>query len=422
MRAIIRLYRDAYSGLPREVWLISLVGFTNRAGTMVMAFLGLWLNQVHGLSPGHAAQFLALWGLGSCAGVPLGGRLADRIGPVPVQMLSFVGVACAFMALPELGELWLVGGVTFLVGLLGEACRPANAAMIATYCTPEQRTQAYALHRLAINAGWTIGPVAGGFLSQYHGWTLVFTCDAATCALSAGLLWWWFGTRRTHAAASDDDAVATGQSRSPWSDGLFLAFVGAVFCVALLLFQFVISLPIYLGGPRGWSNDEIGLVLAINPILITLLEMIIVRRLTRPNPLRIVALGTALMACGIGMLWIHGGFAWIAACLIVITVGEMLESPFTAGFVANRAPASARGRYMGVYGLAYSVAFILAPLVGGGVAEAIGWNAVWIGCGAAGLIASVAFLAVARRVDQRGQGHETADGDSVAPRHVTTGW
>jgi len=45
MRAIIGAQRDACSGFPRAVWLISLVGFTNRAGTM--AFFGLCLNLIH---------------------------------------------------------------------------------------------------------------------------------------------------------------------------------------------------------------------------------------------------------------------------------------------------------------------------------------------------------------------------------------
>jgi len=115
LTSLLRLYRDAFAGLPREIWLISLVGFINRAGTMVMAFVGVWLAEVHHLPAGEAAQFLAIWGLGSCVGVPLGGRLTDRIGAVPVQVMSFVGVSFAFMALPGLGGLWEVGGVLFLV-------------------------------------------------------------------------------------------------------------------------------------------------------------------------------------------------------------------------------------------------------------------------------------------------------------------
>ncbi len=397
LTSLLRLYRDAFAGLPREIWLISLVGFINRAGTMVMAFVGVWLAEVHHLPAGEAAQFLAIWGLGSCVGVPLGGRLTDRIGAVPVQVMSFVGVSFAFMALPGLGGLWEVGGVLFLVGLLGEAFRPANGAMLASFCAPELRTRAYALHRLAINAGWAIGPVAGGLVSEYWGWEPLFVIDAATCTAAGFLVWWWFGARPVAPVEDDDDASAGKQS--PWADPVFVALVGAVFLLALAFLQFMSTLPVYLGEALRWGKDDIGFALAFNPILIAALEMILVQKLQRPNPLPIMAVGAAFVGLGLGMIWIDDGFLWIVFCVCLITFGEMLESPFTAGLVANRAPANARGRYMGAYGLMFSIAFIVAPLGGGGLVEAVSWDALWLSCGVLGLLGSGVLLALRRRFD-----------------------
>ena len=45
LRGLLRLYRDAYTGLPPSVWLLAVVMLINRCGTMVLAFLTLYLTQ-----------------------------------------------------------------------------------------------------------------------------------------------------------------------------------------------------------------------------------------------------------------------------------------------------------------------------------------------------------------------------------------
>ena len=50
IRGIARTYRAAYSGLPRDLWLLSLVLLVNRAGGMVLPFIALYLTRERGLS------------------------------------------------------------------------------------------------------------------------------------------------------------------------------------------------------------------------------------------------------------------------------------------------------------------------------------------------------------------------------------
>jgi len=88
-------------------------------------------------------------------------------------------------------------------------------------------------------------------------------------------------------------------------------------------------------------------------------------------------------------------------CMAIFTLGEMLAMPVASAYVADLAPASLRGRYMGVYGLTWSLALIVGP--GMGIALlASGPAALWLACGALGVIAAVLMLSVGRHQRVRG--------------------
>jgi predicted MFS family arabinose efflux permease len=95
-------YRQAFSGLPRSVWLLCAVTFVNRSGTMVLPFLVLYLTKALGYSAAGAGRILGLYGLGALAGSYLGGRLSDRISPQRVLFFSLSLGGVAFFLLGQL--------------------------------------------------------------------------------------------------------------------------------------------------------------------------------------------------------------------------------------------------------------------------------------------------------------------------------
>ena len=60
VRRLASAYRAAFSGLPKEVWLLALGAFVNRSGTMVLPFLSLYLTSRLGMSAVEAGRVLAL--------------------------------------------------------------------------------------------------------------------------------------------------------------------------------------------------------------------------------------------------------------------------------------------------------------------------------------------------------------------------
>ena len=80
IRSLLATYRAAFAGLGRPVWLLSLASLINRAGTMVMPFLLLFLVEKRGFTTTEAGQTLALYGVVAMAASYAGGRLCDRFG------------------------------------------------------------------------------------------------------------------------------------------------------------------------------------------------------------------------------------------------------------------------------------------------------------------------------------------------------
>ncbi len=77
------------------------------------------------------------------------------------------------------------------------------------------------------------------------------------------------------------------------------------------------------------------------------------------------------------------------------TIGEILNAPAGNAVTADLSPAALRGRYQGIFTLAWATAGFVAPALGGAVLEHFGRGALWGGCLVVGLVAAGGHLAIA---------------------------
>ena len=57
-----RYYIGSFGGLSREVWLLAFITFVNRAGSMVVPFLSLYLTKDMGLTKGEVGWIMSSFG------------------------------------------------------------------------------------------------------------------------------------------------------------------------------------------------------------------------------------------------------------------------------------------------------------------------------------------------------------------------
>src|SRR5437762_3263104 len=140
-------------GLPGEVWVLFAVSLINRAGTMALPFLVLYLTRALGITAGRAGLAIVVYGAGALLTAPLAGRLTDRVGPVRVMEGSLFLSGALLVAFPLAGSYPAILVLCFLWAVTGEALRPANLTAVTEWVVPERRKAAFALIRLAINLG-----------------------------------------------------------------------------------------------------------------------------------------------------------------------------------------------------------------------------------------------------------------------------
>ncbi len=370
LQASLRLYKDAYSGIPRPVWWLGLVMFVNRSGTMVIPFLTVYLTH-SGYSLAQAGGIMAVFGAGAFVGGYLGGRLTDRFGAFWVQVGSLLCNGLLFILLGQLRSLWAFGTCIFFLSTLGEAFRPANAAAIAQYTTPQNRTRAYSLNRLAVNLGWAVGPAVGGLLAgiNYH---LLFWADGLTCIGAALLLHRFLAPYALKSPAPEKAETATFSKAH--TDVFYLKCLGLVLLVSICFFQSFSMIPVYYKTAVHLSEPAIGLVLAMNGVIIAVVEMVLVHRLqNRRHDFEYIVIGALLTALSFLLLALAPLPGLVVAAMLTITAGEMFLFPFVNNLWIARSTDATRGQYAALYAMTFAVAQVVAPTFAAQVIDEAGF-------------------------------------------------
>jgi predicted MFS family arabinose efflux permease len=375
LQASVQLYRNAYGGIPKPVWWLALVMLVNRSGTMVIPFLTVYLTS-RGYSLNQAGLMMGLFGVGSFAGGYIGGRLTDAFGFFYVQVFSLLCNGALFILLGYLHSLWAIGTCIFVLSTLGEAFRPANAAAIAAYSDETNRTRCYSLNRLAVNLGWAIGPAVGGLLASIN-YQLLFWADGVTCMVAALLLYYFLSFYNTHAAAKD----GAESKRNPKAhlDRFYLKSLALLLLIGVVFFQLFSIIPVYYKTVVQLSEAAIGWVLALNGLIIAVVEMVLVYWLqNKRSDFHYIVFGSFLTGMSFLLLTIAPSFGVVLAAMLAVTFGEMFLFPFTNNLWINRSNDGNRGRYGAFYTMTFAVAQVLAPTGAAKLVALAGFNTLFV--------------------------------------------
>src|SRR5580704_7814138 len=382
--------------LPREVWLLSAATLVNRAGTMVLPFLVLYLTRTPGVSPAHAALSLTGYGIAALITMPVAGRLAGVPRPLTVIKTSLFLSGVLLFLFPLAHSFATILAITFLFAILNESVRPPSLSMISDLVAPAQRKPAFALSRLAVNLGMSVGPAIGGVLALFS-FRWLFFVDGATSILAGIVIMLarWDTTRLkpSHDAEWSEpselgseieaDSVVPLAASHPAADlrafrnRRMLYFLAAMIPVQIVFFQLTSTLPLFLVHNLHLPESLYGTVFTLNTLLIVAFEVPLNTAMAHWPHRRTLTLGAFLYAIGFGSFAFVSRPEQIFASVLVWTFGEMILLPGSSAYAADIAPPGRRGEYMCLFTMSFGIAFAIGPFLGAELLQHRGPHGLW---------------------------------------------
>ena len=388
--------------LPRPVWLLQVGGLTNSFGNgIVLPFLIIYLHNVRGISLGLAGLAAAVNSTAAFASGFLAGSLSDRIGPRRVLMAALLTMAVAISLFPLIHNVWQAYALNLLLGAGSGSFWPSQSSMLTGLTPAPARHSSFALQRLTMNLGVALGGLTGGLIARVahpSSFTLLFLLDAVTFVGYAIVL------ARLPSPVQHTDR-ATGRYADVLRDGPFMryVFLNATF-ITVGMVAIVELLPPYAKNYAGVTEKQIGLLWAINSLVVVLAQLPIAK--LGEGRRRMHALAAMGVIWALAMLLIGAAGTWLtglqAAALMAVAVtafafGECLHGIVHGPLVADLAPPELVGRYMALGSQSWQVGWIIGPALGGFALQHAP-NLLWPACAAINLVAAGAALALERHL------------------------
>lgn len=369
-------YKNSFSGLRSEVWCLALVTLINRAGTMVIPFLSLYLTDDLNFTLKDVGWVMTAFGLGSVVGSWIGGKLTDKIGFYPVIFWSLILSGLMFVSLQFILSFWGLFWGVFLLLVVADAFRPGAYVAIATYSKPKNKTRSITLLRLAINLGFSLGPALGGLIIVRLSYGGLFWIDGVTCIVAGIVFLLTLKNKRQH---KDEENKNKEGNQSPYKDKYYLVFLSAMLLIGFAFLQLFSTIPLFYRDGHFLSEENIGYLMAANGVIIFIFEMPLVKYFEQDkfSLYKIIIYSTLVFALSFAVLSFTDWSGVLIINLLLITFAEMLSFPFLNAYALKKAEGKSIGAYMGLFTMTFSVAHIFGHNVGMQLIDIFNFDFTW---------------------------------------------
>jgi MFS family permease len=387
-------------GLSRPVWLLGWVSFfTDTASEMVYPLLPLFLTRTLGAS---AMSLGVIEGVAEAANSVLkivSGWLADRWGSPKRLVLAGYTLSSLTRPLIALVTAWTHVLTLRFVDRLGKGIRTSpRDAMLARFAPPDKRGRVYGFHRAMDHAGAVAGPLVAAAYLYFHpeAYRALFAWTLLPGAIVIAILLRVPDVRDGRSAGSGmRDVRATTNDRPAINDQRPTTFYLALSIITIFSLGNASDAFLLL------RLGDLGVASVWIPLLWSALH--VVKMISS-------VLGGALSdrfgrrtLIGVGWLWyaaVYAAFGWFDSAAIVIAVFLAygiyfgLTEGVEKAWIADMAPAHARGTAFGIYNAAIGFGGLGASLLFGAIWTRVSPQAAFFTGASLALAASVLLYLV----------------------------
>ena len=356
-----------------------------------------------GASPAMAAAVIAVFSAAQMVAAPLWGRLSDRIGRKPVLIAALIGSSIGSLVTGLAGVLWVLFLGRVLDGASGSSYAVGQAA-VADLAEPEDRPRLLGLLAAAFGVGFVAGPLIGS-IAALGGRELPFFVAAALAAGNAIVALVRLPSGRSAGRSAGMPAgQSAGLGPKPGRLALWgaagpavrrLAVLSLVAMVGFAGFEATFAMLVEHRFPDVGDPTIYGLF-----ALIGLLMVLVQTRIVGPVNARLGTRSTlrtalSLVAAGMVVLAMGGGWAGLAVALVLLVVGQGVFGPTLSNATVETVGADGRGSALGLQQSAGAFGRILGPLLAGVLFGRVAVGAPYL---VAAALAVAALAVVPRRV------------------------
>ncbi len=380
---------------PRKFWIVVGVSFIDHVGgTMLFPFFSLYITQKFNVGMTEAGIVLGIFALSGLFGQMIGGALTDKFGRRNLIIFGLIFSALSTLTLGLVKEFSVLIPLAVVIGLLSDMAGPAHGAMIADILPEQKRQEGFGILRVVGNMAWIIGPTIGGFVAA-KSFLALFIIDAIISCFVALLFFLFISETKpeVHEEHKQESLFKTflGYGKVV-TNKAFMAFLVALILMGLVYQQMYNSLSVYLRDVHHIDPSGYGFLLTASAVVVILFQFSVTRYIKNKAPFLIMAVGTLFYMIGFSMFGFVNIYWMFVAAIIVVTMGEMLVVPTSQVLVAGFAPEDMRGRYMGVFGMTWSIPGVVAPYLAGVILDNLDPNLLWYIGGILCAVAAFAFF------------------------------
>jgi MFS family permease len=369
----------------------------NVAFGLIIPYLTLFMIIDLGISEILTGVVLMTYTLAGMPAMIIGGMLADRLGRRPVLLASLGLMAVTFLMYFFAYNFTTIIILAFADSFVGSMYMPAANAMIADMIPSKDRPRAFSTMRIAWNTGIVLGPVLGAVIVAASSIRVLFIFGSVI--LASAFIMNSILIRETKPADAKHEDVTFRKVMGVAKNRPFLllcALTGILwFCFA----QWMSVLPVYATGDLGLETYEYGLLFTVSSFMVVVTQLSVTGYIVKFRRSSVLLTGHMTVALGFALIYLAFDFWTLMGCVIVITIGEIIYMSILSAVIADMAPSSQRGSYMGFSGfiqtMGNGVGFLLGMALLTLLPEA---SLIWLVFGAIGFVTAFGYVYFASMV------------------------
>ncbi len=340
---------------------------------LTLSLFVIYLHNVRHFSTSFATLLLALSAVVGLASAPVWGTLTDRIGPLPVILLSYAGDAAAlvYWAFAHTHTQAIVAAL--VIAVFGGAGWGPTSTMLSRLVAPEHRQRAFGVNFMLLNLGIGFGALISASvvdLKRPETFSVLYLFNAGVMLLTALT----YLTIRGHGGPVKEHHDDPEKSAEGWGvvarDSRMVRYVVAsVFLMIGGYGSLDAGLSLFVVNNLKISVHAIGVIFFFNTTTIVLAQLWVLNRIDGRSRTRVMGVVAAFWF----IFWIilestlalpaAASIPMLCLAMVVFAIGETMLQPVGTAIVNDIAPEHLRGRYNAAAGLSWSVSATLAPAI-----------------------------------------------------------